>query len=238
MWRVLSAGALLAVGALALHAGATLGATHTLHATHQKHKSHFARGPRGPRGRRGAVGPRGRTGAAGMTGATGPRGPSGLTGETGPNFEQTLLSVYDTTAQPAATANTFQNVTFSNVSQGGGVSFTPGSADVTVPTAGTYLIDASISAGTNADSTYTTLTISERLTLNATEIPGSLAADQLPVAPDSHFSVVIPTTTVVTAGAGDVIRLQFTSSDADGGLLAIGAGTTPTSAHLTIIRIG
>jgi hypothetical protein len=235
MWRVLSAGALLAVGALALQAGATLGATHTLHATHHKHKSHSARGPRG---RRGAVGPRGRTGAAGMTGATGPGGPTGVTGVTGPNFEQTLLSVYDTTAQPAATANTFQNVTFSNVSQDGGVSFTPGSSDMTVPNAGTYLIDASISAGTNADSTYTTLTMSERLTLNGTEIPGSQAADQFPVAPDSHFSVVIPTTIVVTASTGDVIRLQFTSSDVDGGLLAIGAGTTPTSARLSIIRIG
>jgi hypothetical protein len=176
-----------------------------------------------------------------MTGATGPRGPrgaTGATGATGANFEQTLPSVYDTTAQPVTTAATFQNVTFSDVSEDGGVSFTPGSSDVSIPTAGTYLIDASISAGTNADVNYTTMTMSERLTLNGTEIAGSQAADQFPVAPDSQFSVVIPTTTVVTANAGDVIRLQFTSSDADGGLLAVGAGTTPTSARLTITRIG
>ncbi len=168
-----------------------------------------------------------------MTGATGPRG---TTGATGPDFEGTLLSVYDTTAQAAAAASTFQNVTFSDVSQSSGISFTPGSSSVTLTTAGEYLIDASISAGTSSDS-YTTLTMSERLTLNGTEIPGSQAADQIPVAP-AAFSVVIPTTAIVSASAGDVIRLQFVASDTNGGLLPIGAGTTPTSARLTIIRIG
>jgi hypothetical protein len=238
MWRVLLAGALLGVGAFALHVGATLGATRTAHTTSHKSKSHSTRGPRGPRGRRGAVGPRGRTGAAGMTGATGPKGATGTTGATGPDFEGTLLSAYDTTTQAAAAANTFQDVTFSSVSQDAGVSFTPGSSGVTISTAGTYLIEASISGGENSETNYPILTISERLTLNSTEIPGSQASDQFPVAPSSPFSVVIPTTAVVSASAGGVIELQFAASDTYGGLLPIGEGTTPTSARLTIIRIG
>jgi hypothetical protein len=247
IWRGLLSGAVIVIGGFALYTAVTLGATSAVSATHGKHKSHSARGPRGkrgatgPRGRTGAVGatgPRGAIGATGSTGATGSAGATGSTGVTGPDFEQTLFSVYDTTAQAAATASAFQNVTFSDVSQSSGFSFTPGASAVTVMTAGEYLIEASITGGTSGDNSSDTLRMSERLTLNGTEIPGSQAADQTPVAGSSIFSVVIPTTAVVSASAGDVIHLQFAASDTSGGLLAAGAGTTPTSARLTIIRIG
>ena len=76
------------------------------------------------------------------------------------------------------------------------------------------------------------------MTDNGTEVAGSQAAETFQVPALSATASVMPTTSLIPATAGDVIKLQFTSSNPIVQLFAgVGAGTTKPSARLTIMRM-
>ncbi len=147
------------------------------------------------------------------------------------------LNLYDTTTQTVTTANAFQDVTFSTVSESDGFSFAGGTSAITIPRSGTYLVSASVEA-TASSTTTIAPAISIRVTDNGTEVAGSQAAETFQVPALSATASVMPTTSLIPATAGDVIKLQFTSSNPIVQLFAgVGAGTTKPSARLTIMRM-
>ena len=99
-------------------------------------------GPQGARGETGATGPAGPAGAAGATGPAGPAGAAGATGPTGPAGAAGSLTSSYVLVSTTSTAKVSQgqNFPFDTIeAEFGGWGLT-GSHQVTVPTAGTYLV--------------------------------------------------------------------------------------------------
>jgi hypothetical protein len=166
-------------------------------------------GETGPTGSTGETGPTGPTGDTGPTGATGDTGPTGPTGETGPTGATGETGA--TGAGLAAFGNVYQlatiadatviggaDVPFSNNGPlAGGITHTAGTTTITVPTAGNYEIQYSISitAGIGAQIA---------IAVNGT------------VDPSTPVSALVATgeisgQTILTLAAGDVITLRNNS---------------------------
>jgi hypothetical protein len=149
-------------------------------------------------------------------------------GSTAANF----LFSYATTTQTVVTSNTFQDVTFDTSPQIDGWVHLAGTGSFTCPQTGVYLIQYSAEVLAGSANPNTT---SLRGLLNGVEIAGSQAS----VLP-ANANLIAPMSKSFVAGmtAGDILKIQFTGSNASAQLIAnSGNGTTRPSASVTIIKI-
>jgi hypothetical protein len=141
--------------------------------------------------------------------------------------------VYDTSTQTAASANTFQDVTFDSNGPTNGWARQAGGAFFTNQQAGLYLVEYSA----HAENTLAGLsTVSLRAIVNAsTEVAGSQSA----VEPDTaNQSLVLSKSFIVNLASNNTLRLQFAGSTTSNRLIPNqGQGTTRPSISMTIIRI-
>ena len=123
-------------------------------------------GPTGPTGETGPTGPTGETGPTGPTGETGPTGPTGETGPTGPTGPSTsdVFGAFYYLG-PQVTVMGGNDIALSgNNALIGGITHVPGSAQITVPSSGQYLITYQVSHGLGAAARLA-------LTVNGSVIP-------------------------------------------------------------------
>lgn len=179
-------------------------------------------GPQGPRGFTGATGatgavgpqgPQGETGAAGATGATGPQGPQGPQGPEGPqgpagedgtNGLSAYGGLYSTSTTPLSLTTTAQTVPLAAAMAFDGV--TIGTNSITVPDAGDYEINYSLSGATEGDPSTITLQVDS----NGTVIPSTVVTHPIQ---SSVTNDVITGSTIVSLSAGDVLTLQALAGD-------------------------
>lgn len=160
-------------------------------------------GATGNPGATGATGPTGATGNPGATGATGPtglQGPTGTTGETGGAFSD-FAYIYNTGAQSVA-----QNASITYSANGilsGGISHSAGTANITIGTAGTYVIlfYELVNQSETSRCIY-------QVYINAVAQPSALYSNE--AAEDSE--VVNPGRCMLTLGAGDIITIRNVST--------------------------
>ena len=121
-------------------------------------------GPSGPTGGTGPTGPSGGpTGPTGETGPTGPTGETGPTGPTGPSTSDVFGAFYY--LGPQVTVMGGNDIALSgNNALIGGITHVPGSAQITVPSSGQYLITYQVSHGLGAAARLA-------LTVNGSVIP-------------------------------------------------------------------
>ena len=189
-------------------------------------------GPTGPTGATGVAGPTGPTGSAGASGPTGPTGPAGSTGAGGALGY--WGSLWDTTTQTAAAANTAYSVSFNNIdAASNGISIVSGTR-ITFAYAGVYTLSYSLQF-TNSDTQIHDVNVWLRKNDSGStgDIPDS----------DSKFSVtnshggihgnLIATTpfTFVVA-AGDFFEVVWATTSTQVSLETIAAGTTPVSPRI------
>jgi len=154
------------------------------------------------------------TGPAGPLGATGPAGPAGPAGE--PNYAY----VYNATIQtvPVGAA-----VTFHTSGALVGASFVPGTSDVTVTNAGTYLVDVTVSPLDPGQFT---------LEVNGVVTPSVFGGETGP------FNTLTAGQGVVTLAAGDVVSLVNTGTNSQElNVNALGSGV-PIDASMLIEELG
>ncbi|EMS70313.1 BclA C-terminal domain-containing protein, partial [Ruminiclostridium cellobioparum] len=156
-----------------------------------------------PTGATGATGPAGPTGATGATGPAGPTGPAGvagiagIAGATGAGIAA-YANVYNLATLAGATIIGGADVPFSNNGPLVGVTHTPGTTSIVVPSTGSYEIiyNLSISAGIGAS-----IAIAVNGTVNAaTQISALVATGEL------------SGNTILSLTAGDEITLRNNSA--------------------------
>ena len=187
-------------------------------------------GPTGPQGNNGSTGTTGPTGLTGPTGITGPRGnigpigqvgPTGSTGSTGPTGASgpitttALASAYSTsiTVYPFGAFTVLIPTT-----EFPPIDITPSSGQYIINTTGTYLINWSLTAGANANSS--SLTGSLGIAIDGS-IPGSIPAPNFfTVSPEILFTGLSGSNTYVLS-PGSVISLMGTYSGTTGSLFIV-----------------
>ena len=183
-------------------------------------------GPQGPQGETGATGPVGPQGPQGETGATGPVGPQGPQGETGATGPQgpagTVLGYADFYAtlppdnpDPIAAGDTValpENSTiFGSIAR-------EDDSGINLLEVGTYLVSFTVPTEGGGQLV---------LTLNGTELGYSVAA--------SATGELVGTAIVTTDTATSTLRL---ANPLGGTPITLSAGgTTPNTAHLTVLRL-
>ncbi len=139
---------------------------------------------------------------------------------------------YDTTNQTVSTANTFQDITFSNNGSIAGWTHAVGTATFTCNTSGFYLV--MVNARCERTTTGTT-TMSLRVNQNGVEVPGSQTSVD---SSTSNQALPMATMFVVSATNGDTIVAQFTGTATTNRLVANnGSGTTRPSITITIVKL-
>ncbi len=177
-------------------------------------------GPAGPAGPRGLTGLTGGTGLTGPTGATGPAGGIGLTGPQGPARVINYGYIYNLPAQTVAIE---APVVFSSNGPLSGFTHLLGTSEITVTTAGVYLVDFSAS-GTEVNQFA--------LSVNNVAVPqttyGSGAGTQ-----QNNGQAIL------NLAAGDVITLLNHSSAAAIGLPSVVGGTQANvNASIIVEQLG
>ena len=177
-------------------------------------------GPTGSTGDSGFTGPTGNTGSLGPTGNTGPTGtmgpsgdigstgPTGDTGPTGPALSNNLLYAYSITAQSIPTTS-YGNVQFEIVPTIIGWVALPDHQTFVCPVAGLYEITYSGSISNLESPT----TISMKVIVNGTEIPGSQAGNQVGNVgpPNMLFAAPLSRTFLVNLQTNDQVNVQIRS---------------------------
>lgn len=168
----------------------------------------------------------------GVAGATGPTGPIGPTGPQGGTLSDSdYVFAYDTTTQPVANANMFQDLTFNTDAQIDGWQHTLGSANYVCSQTGLYLVEYNVIA---RRSSSTSSTISIIGTVSAAEVAGSQASVGLNTVPQE-----ISRSFIMQINKNQVFALRFTGSATNVVLTPnTGSGTVRPSTTLTISRIG
>lgn len=183
----------------------------------------------GPTGPVGPIGPQGATGPTGPTGATGPQGiqglqgiqgvqgPIGATGPTGPTGPSgafdTFGSFYTTGPQTISNA---ANIPINSTISSSNVTLSNNT--VTVPTAGTYIVNYGVGVSQAAS------TEAINLTLNNTAVNGT--ARQISNSSPTNGTVVL------SIPAGGTLNLTTTSA----ANVTVGSATTPAS-YISLTRI-
>ena len=174
-------------------------------------------GATGPTGSTGAIGPTGPTGATGLIGATGPTGasgeigptgPTGATGEIGPtgpagesvneNLYANFVNVNETAVADATEVPLNTNVNLTD----GNVTSVDGSTEITLVSAGNYLISYSTTASRTTDGD-----VSAVLTANDVAITQSENAQTVTATGEASLSNSV----IYNSQANTTISLQNTS---------------------------
>jgi len=167
-------------------------------------------GPAGPAGPAGVTGLDGATGPTGPDGATGPAGPTGATGPAGPTGIEGLSEyayIYNLDAQVVALE---ADITFSN--NGvivGAITHAPGTAIITLGSAGDYAILFNV-AGVEPNQ-FT-------LFQNGAAVAGATYGSGAGTQPNHGF-------VIITAAAGDTLTLRNHTSSAAVTLQTLAGGT-------------
>lgn len=164
-------------------------------------------GPRGPA----IVGPTGATGPAGPAGSAGPTGPTGATGATGPTGPAGAVST-NTNGQTVVSGGT--DFTVSDVDSK--IDFGTDDPEVTLPTAGTYLVLARVTCHNDGGGNYQwTLYLNNQTT--ATPVPGGSTnfLCWLTSADHSQSNVVFAIVTTLTDSNVIDMRVQSENASAN-----------------------
>lgn len=171
-------------------------------------------GPAGLQGPAGSQGPAGPQGPAGRAGPMGPQGPAGPPGPQGPGI-QSYGYVYNLTPSKLIIMNAGADIPFSNNGPLNRVTHTEGTATITIPQTGTYLINYGLSANVDFASSVA-LTVNGAVDLST----------KLPVTFNSSGSAIL------NLNEGDIITLRNDSAS------AIVLSSSPNiSARLNFIQI-
>lgn len=157
-------------------------------------------GPTGPQGTPGATGPRGATGPsgpAGSPGANGTQGPAGATGATGPAGPHGRGI---NSGSQSFTSGVPLKVALSTSQNASGVTVDTTNNQLTVSTAGTYVITGEILWAANAAGF-------RLLTINTT-FAGEIAADTRPAI--NGYDTLVTVSTIVHLSAGESVYLLAT----------------------------
>jgi hypothetical protein len=177
-------------------------------------------------------------GVVGPTGPTGPAGPAGPTGATGPASPAKVVQFYKNAVQTAGSGQIL--ITWdvaSSFNDAGYVSFTPGSATLTILQRGLYQIDMAI-LNNAGGATWTSLV--RGLSLNVTRSPfASVQALNDNIQISSGQSYNQSTVGTLELYAGDVCTVNLGQTLSSGSTLIQPAGTLPdlnTSVTFTFLR--
>jgi hypothetical protein len=185
-------------------------------------------GPTGAQGTTGAQGATGSQGPIGAQGSTGAQGAIGPQGPTGSCFQNNFAHVYDTTTQNAPLA--FTNITISTNEILQGWTHTPGSAILTCPQDGTYLIIYTAQARENVVGANGSLGF--RMTINGSPIVASTLASQTEfINPGSGLDSgpePITRSFIQMLSAGDELIFQF-RADTGGNVDGINIGNADST---------
>ena len=180
-----------------------------------------AAGPAGAQGPAGDPGPQGPQGVAGPAGTQGSTGPTGPAGATGPERLTAYAYIYNLPVQAVEleAAATFSN----NGVIVGDITHTPGTAPITLGSAGDYSIWFYVAAGgSNQFALYQ----------NGVPVDGGIYATETGTSAN-------PGRVIITAAAGDVLTLVNHTSFSEMGLLSpVGGTQINTNAAILIERIG
>ena len=172
-------------------------------------------GPAGPAGATGGTGPIGATGGVGPSGATGGTGPTGATGPQGPAGQPNYGYIFNLVPQSVGGESP---VLFDTNGPLSGFSHVPGSGSITVVSAGTYLVDFSISGvQPNQFSLFD----------NAIEVPGTTYGSGAGTQQNSGQAIV-------SLAAGDSLEL-LNHSSASFIQLASNVGGTQANVNASLV---
>jgi len=135
---------------------------------------------------------------------------------------------YDTTAQGITSANTYQDILFGTNGQNSGFAHTAGASTFTVPAAGMYLVNYTISLNWTSASA---VNVTVQGLVNGTAIAGTQNALTLNTA--SFVYTLSGSFIAQTTSATDTIKLQIRGSGTNAGLI----NTPGNSAAITITKI-
>lgn len=183
-----------------------------------------------------AIGFTGATGSTGATGATGPAGNTGNTGATGDRGGQNYIFAFDTTPQSAASAPTFQVLTFNNVSTQtpvNGWSLAPNGSDFTASQTGVYLVNYNAAATQNTSASNQLTFVAQ---LNGSQVSGSQASTTIPAGNLTPVPFNVSKSFLLTINnLADTLNMHFTAQSPNGGITNAGVpGLTGVSISLTI----
>jgi len=155
-----------------------------------------------------------------------------VSGSSIPPSANNYVFSYDTTNQTVGTANTFQDITFSNNGQINGWTHTAATANFTCGKSGLYLVTYE-AVGTRTANSSSTIEI--RALFNGREVPGSQCGNTIPT---NKYTFTMARSFILSATTAQILKLQLTATTTSGGIISVGANaTTRPSITITVYRL-